>query len=118
MHRENVICLIIVDVSTPDEPKIDSRIPLFGYPVEMYIVEPRAYVILTNYYNAFLWTEDASVKPEYRSGSEIVVIDIEDHSNPKVQKYIELDGYITDTRRVGEVIYAVANNYNYYGYSL
>lgn len=104
--------LIIVDVSDPDEPKIDSRVPLFGYPVEMYIVEPKAYVILTHYYNAFLWAEDSDVAPVYREGSEIVIIDITDHSTPKVEKYIELDGFITDTRRVGEVIYAVANNFD------
>ncbi len=101
--------LMIIDVSTPDVPKLASRVPLFGHPVEMYIVEPRAYVILTHYYNAFLWTEDAAVSPEYRHGSEIVIIDITDHEKPTVQQYIELEGFITNTRRVGEVIYAVAN---------
>jgi hypothetical protein len=108
--------LILVDISTPDEPEIKSRIPLFGQPIDMYIVGSRAYVILTHYYNAFLWAEDTSVAPEYRHGSEIVIIDITDHSNPKVQKYIELDGFITDSRRVGNVIYAVVNNYDSYGY--
>lgn len=108
--------LILADVSTPDEPKMLSRVPLFGYPVEMYIVEPKAYVILTHYYNAFLWAEDTAVAPEYRHGSEIVIIDISDHTKPEVQQYIELEGFITDTRRVGEVIYMVANNYDTYGY--
>lgn len=108
--------LILVDISTPDEPEIKSRIPLFGQPIDMYIVGTRAYVILTHYYNAFLWTEDTSIAPEYRHGSEIVIIDITDHSKPKVQKYIELDGFITDSRRVGNVIYAVVNNYDSYGY--
>jgi hypothetical protein len=108
--------LILVDISAPDEPEILSRVPLFGYPVEMYIVEPKAYVILTHYYNAFLWAEDTAVAPEYRHGSEIVIIDISDHTKPEVQQYIELEGFITDTRRVGEVIYAVANNYDSYGY--
>ncbi|WP_455391834.1 beta-propeller domain-containing protein [[Eubacterium] cellulosolvens] len=109
--------LILVDISNPDMPKIESRVPMFGYPVDMYIVGSRAYVILTHYYNAFLWTEDATKAPEYRHGSEIVIVDISDHSKPLVQKYIELDGFITDSRRVGEVIYAVANNFEmYYGY--
>ncbi len=103
--------LIMVDVSEPDEPEIISRVPLFGYPVEMYIVEPKAYVILTHYYNSFLWAEGSSIVPEYRHGSEIVIIDLSDLTKPKVDKFIELDGFITDTRRVGEVIYAVANNY-------
>ena len=65
--------LIIVDVSTPDEPKYLSRVPMFGTPVEMYIVEPMAYVILTHYSNMFLWTEGIGVVPEYRHGSEIVI---------------------------------------------
>lgn len=109
--------LMIIDVSNPDEPELISRVPLFGYPVEMYIVEPKAYVILTHYYNAFLWAEDDIAKPEYRHGSEIVIIDLTNLENPKVEKYIELDGFITDSRRVGEVIYLVANNYDY-GYSV
>jgi uncharacterized secreted protein with C-terminal beta-propeller domain len=109
--------LIIVDISSPDDPVIESRVPLFGAPVDMYIVEPRAYIIMTHYYNAFLWAEDASVEPKYRHGSEIVIVDISDHSKPVVQKYIELDGFITDSRRVGEVIYAVANTENgYFGF--
>jgi uncharacterized secreted protein with C-terminal beta-propeller domain len=104
---------MIIDVSDPDEPYIKSRVPLFGYPVEMYVVEPRAYVVLTHYYNAFLWAEDGDAVPEYRHGSEIVVLDIQDLTKPTVEKYIELDGFISDTRRVGEVIYAVANYYDY-----
>jgi uncharacterized secreted protein with C-terminal beta-propeller domain len=107
---------MIIDVSEPDTPKLTSRVPLFGQPVEMYIVEPRAYVILTHYYNAFLWAEDGDTEPEYRHGSEIVVIDITNPADPEVQQYIELSGFITNTRRVGEVIYAVANNYDSYGY--
>ncbi len=106
---------MIIDVSDPDNPTITSRIPLFGYPVEMYVVEPKAYVILTHYYNTFLWAEDGAAEPEYRHGSEIVIIDISEQDKPKVEQYIELEGFITDTRRVGEVIYAVANNYDYYG---
>ena len=106
--------LIIIDVSEPDEPEILARVPLFGNPVEMYIVEPKAYVVLTHYYNSFLWAEDASGIPKLRQGSEIVVIDLTDTSEPKVQQYFEIDGYITNTRRIGEVIYAVANNYDGY----
>ena len=107
---------MLIDVSDPDEPYIVSRVPLFGYPVEMYVVEPKAYVILTHYYNTFLWAEDSAVEPAYRHGSEIVVIDIADQAAPKVEQYIEMDGFITDSRRVGQVIYAVANDYDYYGY--
>ncbi len=111
--------LMLIDVSEPDSPEIISRVPLFGYPVEMYIVEPRAYIILTHYYNAFLWAEDDAEAPQYRHGSEIVVVDISELTSPVVEKYIELNGFITDSRRVGEVIYAVANNfddsYYYYG---
>jgi hypothetical protein len=108
--------LIIVDVSSPDEPKYISRVPMFGSPVEMYIVEPMAYIILTHYSNTFLWAEDTSIAPEFRYGSEIVIIDMSDLNKPKVQQFIEIDGFITDSRRVGEVIYAVANNYNDYYY--
>ncbi|MHC4752329.1 MAG: beta-propeller domain-containing protein, partial [Planctomycetota bacterium] len=107
---------MIIDVSEPDTPELTSRVPLFGQPVEMYIVEPRAYVILTHYYNTFLWAEGGDTEPEYRHGSEIVVIDIANPADPEVQQYIELNGFITNTRRVGEVIYAVTNNYDGYGY--
>jgi hypothetical protein len=108
---------MVIDVSDPDEPYIKSRVPLFGHPVEMYVVEPKAYVILTHYYNTFLWAEDGDAEPQYMHGSEIVIIDISDLTAPTVEQYIELEGFITDSRRVGEVIYAVVNNFDhYYGF--
>lgn len=107
--------LFVFDVSNPDEPVEVGRMPIHGYPVEMYVREDRAYAIVSNYFDYHV--EDAGfddpLQPVF--GSRIVGIDLSDPDQPVEIGDVVLNGYITDSRLVGDVIYAAANRYAWWG---
>ncbi|MCC7537430.1 MAG: beta-propeller domain-containing protein [Deltaproteobacteria bacterium] len=106
--------LYVFDVSNPDAPREIGRTHLEGYPVEMYVRGDRAYAILSDYYD--YWMDSASRELSSFRGSRIVGLDMSDPDHPEVIGSVRLDGYVSDSRLVGDVIYAVANRYGWYGY--
>lgn len=111
--------LLIIDLSEPSLPTVIGRAPVFGYPIEMYVVDSLAFVVLnTNYdfwYNYWMfWDTAEDMIPVYQIGSQIMIIDISDHTAPEVIQKIDLEGFVSNTRRVGEVLYAVSNCYAWY----
>lgn len=106
--------LFVFDVTDPDHPVELGRMPLVGYPVEMYVRGDRAYAIISDYFT--YWHDavaiEAGLLPVY--GSRIVGIDLSNPEQPVEIGDVVLDGYVSDTRLVGDVIYAVANRYAYY----
>lgn len=108
--------LYVFDVSDPDHPRELGRMPLVGHPVEMYVRGDRAYAILSDYFT--YWYDErafdeAGLSPYW--GSRIVAIDLSDPEDPTELGDVLLDGYVADTRLVGDVIYAVANRYAWWG---
>ncbi len=115
--------LIIIDITDPDHPTIIGRQQMFGQPVDMYVVDTKAYVILSSfYYYGFRFLEGVggtSIWNPYNwEGSQICIVDITDNTAPYIINKIELEGQVTDTRRVGDVIYAVSTEYDDYWYYL
>lgn len=112
--------LMIVDVEDPDNAEVQGQVKVLGSPVEMYVVDFLAFVIVnTNYnywYNYWMLEGDAAMKTHQSIGSKIVVINVYDPENPKVLKSFPLDGFSSDSRRVGDVIYVVTNTYSWWGY--
>ncbi len=118
--------LIIVDVSDPDEPEIIGNAKILGSPVDMYVVYPRAYIITQTSYNywyhwalresVMLMDMDMAFRPTYRIGSQVTVVDISKLDSPHVMSKVALEGFITDSRRVGDVIYYVSSCYSWYRY--
>lgn len=108
--------LYVFDVSDRDHPVQIGRMPLVGYPVEMYIRGTRAYAIISDYFD--YWRDDAALDaglvPTF--GSRIVAIDLSNPAAPHEIGDVVLHGYVSDTRLVGDVLYAVANRYSYWGY--
>ncbi len=109
--------LQILDLKNIDSPELVSTVPIYGYPVEMYVRDNRAYVVVSNYFSynwAVLGAADGNNEPFY--GSIIRVVDISDLKNPKIIGGFQVEGNITDTRIVGDVLYAVSNRYSYMYY--
>ncbi len=104
--------LFVIDMSTPDQPRMLGHLDLYGYPVEMYVRDGRAYVILTNYFR--VWAVDDEGDPEV--GSSVTVLDVMDSANPYLLSSFHMPGWVTDTRIVGDVLYAVANRYSWFWY--
>jgi uncharacterized secreted protein with C-terminal beta-propeller domain len=112
--------LIIVDVSNPDEPDILGRAKVYGEPVEMYIVGDYAYLVVQasyQYWFDIYLLENVRQVCGFHIGSQIVVVDISDLSAPEVVDKLSIPGYVQDTRRVGEVIYAASNDYMWMWFS-
>lgn len=113
--------LIIIDVTNPDAPAILGRLAFAGRPVEMYIVDQQAFVITSSdvYYGGPYpvgVASDAAIlpyEPPSFSGSKLAVIDVADATAPKSMGDIQLVGYATASRRVGDVIYVVGTDVPY-----
>jgi uncharacterized secreted protein with C-terminal beta-propeller domain len=116
--------LQIIDLSDPDNPTIMGRARLLGTPVDLYVVDSRAYVITSKTFNFWYqytydhWTANMGRSDvAFRLGSEISIIDIEDPSDPQVIEEVTVGGFITDSRRVGDVLYFVSSVRSFYGHT-
>ena len=97
--------LIVVNLEDPAAPFIEGRAPVLGTPVSMYIVDFLGFVIVSNApsMDGTVWT----------SSGRLYILDLLDPSSPRIVKMVDIEGYPLDSRRVGDVIYVVSNEYQY-----
>ncbi len=98
--------LVIFDLSNPDRPVVAGRLPLQGKPVEMYVRDGRAYFMLSDYFQ--YWMYDPEADPLGFHGSEVLIADVSDVTAPRLLGHMAVDGEITDSRMVGDVLYVVS----------
>jgi len=111
--------LIIVDLAGRAGPAVAGAVRLQGYPQDMYVVGNLSFVILTTtygyWYNYYTLEAGRGLEVidgvEVSLGTHIAVVNVVDKAAPKVVMRIPLPGFATDSRRVGDVIYAVTNSY-------
>ncbi|MFM2151932.1 MAG: hypothetical protein RL199_367 [Pseudomonadota bacterium] len=103
--------LQIIDVSNPDQPVKRGTSRVLGAPVEMYVRDGFAYLVVSDY---FTWqqTPDGAAKPFH--GSQVRVVDVRNPDAPVVVGGLDLEGAVSDTRIVGDVLYVVANRWAWY----
>lgn len=115
--------LIVIDVSDPDAPAVLGTLELRGRGVEMYVAGSLVFAILSaDYYIAYADGGDIAVAssgpippaPEF-DGSQLAIIDVSDPAAPTSRGKINLVGYATSSRRVGDVIYVVGDDFIPYG---
>jgi hypothetical protein len=106
--------LQIIRLSVVDKPKLVASVPILGRPVEMYVRDGNAYVVVSDYFNCWLDGTEGFVR-EFQ-GSQLRIVDVRTPETPKVLGGIDIKGFVTDTRIVGEVLYMVSNRYSYYYY--
>lgn len=104
--------LIIVSIADVNKPKIVGRLPFQGVPVEMYVEKGRAFVIMSDFFS--YWQYDADADPLGFHGSQLLVVDVNDKVNPKLLGSMPVDGEVTDTRLVGEILYTVSKRNSAY----
>ncbi|MCB9550210.1 MAG: beta-propeller domain-containing protein [Myxococcales bacterium] len=98
--------LVIIDVSVPDAPRVRGRLPFQAVPVEMYVRDGRAYVLSSDYFT--YWQYDPEADPHGFHGSQVMILDVEDPDAPTRLGGLEVEGEITDSRMVGDVLYTVS----------
>lgn len=103
--------LQIIDVSDPDSPVLLGTSPIFGRPVEMYLRDGYAYVIVSDY---FSYWQVADGPTRSFHGSQVRVVDVRVPDQPVIVGGIDVEGAVSDTRIVGDVLYVVSNRYAWY----
>ncbi len=103
--------LMVFDVTNVDQPKLLGRSPIFGSPVEMIVRNGVATVVVADWYGTM---DDGS--PFH--GSIVRGLDATNPANIKVLGEAKLGGWVRDTRVVGDVLYAVSEDYGWiYGWA-
>jgi hypothetical protein len=100
--------LLIYDLTDPKQPLRLARVPVFGYPVEMYVVANTIHVLLRDILH--LTQVGGKAQFERRHVSQLASLDITDRANPKVLGTIDIRGKVLEgaTRKVGDTIYVVS----------
>ncbi|MDM8523894.1 beta-propeller domain-containing protein [Desulfococcaceae bacterium HSG8] len=113
--------LFICDISSPDNPSISGQAPVTGNPVEMYIKGNLAYVIISDTNMSvypYMDAASSTLPAASVAGSRIDVVDISDKKNPRITDSFSLEGEVTDSRIVGNILYVVSAEQSYYYYGL
>lgn len=102
--------LMVFDVTNPDQPALLGRSPIFGDPVDMIVRNGVAIVVVGDWFGAM---DDGT--PFH--GSIVRGLDATDPRNIRVLGEAKLGGWVRDDRVVGDVIYAVSEDYGWtYGW--
>jgi hypothetical protein len=96
--------LMVFDVTDVDHPALLGRSPIYGSPVDMVVRNGVAIVVVADWYGQL-----ADGSPFY--GSIVRGLDATDPTNIKVLGEAKLGGWVRDDRVVGDVIYAVSEDY-------
>jgi hypothetical protein len=98
--------LMVFDVTNVDQPKLLGRSGIYGTPVQMFVNNGLAVVVVADWYGLL-----DNGQPFH--GSIVRGLDATDPSNIKVVGEAKLGGWVQDTRIVGNVLYAVSEDYGW-----
>ncbi|HVJ94862.1 MAG TPA: beta-propeller domain-containing protein, partial [Labilithrix sp.] len=99
--------LMVFDVANPDDPKLLGRSPVYGTPVEMFVRDGIATMVVGDWYGN---APDGS--PFH--GSVVRTIDARDPANMKVQGEVQVKGWARDMRVVGQNLFIVSEDYGWF----
>jgi len=99
--------LSIVDLSTEE---VIGQVSTFGYPRDLYLVNDRAYVLVA--YAAGFDVKGDTIT--YDIESRLYVVDVEDPGDAEILGTFDLEGDLVDSRLVGDILYAVGADYEWY----
>ena len=105
--------LIAVDIKDREHLKIIGNLRFQGYVGEMYLQEGRAYILVSYTNSSYEYDE---IYYSGRTYSKLMVVNTEDPADLKLIGEFEIEGWITDSRQVGDVIYVASTEYRYYWY--
>jgi hypothetical protein len=108
--------LQIIDFSDVNDPKIIGRVQVSGYPVEMYQVDNKVYILLNNWRSYWRSAHDSDATADTFEGGGVIAVDISNRAAPVITAQARVPGWIQTSRltRGGgqEALYVVASEYN------
>jgi hypothetical protein len=99
--------LMVFDVTNPDRPALLGRSPIFGQPVDMIVRNGVAIVVIGDWFGRM---DDGT--PFH--GSIVRGLDATDPAHIRSIGEAKLGGFVRDDRVVGDVIYAVSEDYGWW----
>jgi hypothetical protein len=107
--------LIIYDLVDPKNPKQLSRLPVYGYPIEMFVAGNTVYALLSD--ALYLSQVNGKLQFDRHYVSQLVAIDVTDLTNPRVLSTTDIIGELREgvSRKIDNTIYLVSYiSQNYY----
>ncbi len=106
--------LQVVDISNLNQPKIIGKLQVSGHPVEMYVVDNTAYLLINNW-RAYYGSRD-DIEIETYEGGIVVAVDLSDKTDPQILDIAQVPGSIQTSRLIGNevkrALYVAAGNWN------
>lgn len=99
--------LTLVDLDTEE---VLAQLPTFGYPRDLYVRDGRAYVLAGQAANY----ETNGNTVSYTVQGRLYIADVSTPASASVLSSIALDGDFVDSRLVGDVLYAVCAEFDWY----
>lgn len=106
---------IIYDLQDPQSPRQLSRLPVYGYPIEMFVQKNTVYALISN--ALYLTQVKGKLQFKRHNTSQLLAIDISDLKNPKILQVVDIIGELREgvSRKVEDTVYVVSyNSRNYY----
>jgi hypothetical protein len=100
--------LIIYDLADPKNPKQLSRLPVYGYPIEMFVAGSTVYALLSD--ALYLTQVNGKLQFDRHYVSQLVAIDVSDLQNPRVLSTTDIIGELREgvSRKIDNTIYVVS----------
>lgn len=106
--------LQIIDMADPSDPQMLGKVQMSGWPVEMYQVGQRVYVLMNDWRGYYGNRTD--ILPDSYQGGVVVVVDISNPATPVVTGRAQVPGYIQTSRLTRgngkEALYVVASEWS------
>ncbi|MBC8132513.1 MAG: beta-propeller domain-containing protein, partial [Deltaproteobacteria bacterium] len=99
---------LIYDLTDPKQPQQIGRLPVFGYPTEMFVSGTTVYALIRD--ALYLTQVDGQLQFQRYNTSQMVAIDISDPRQPKVIKTMDIVGQLREgvSRKIDNSIYVVS----------
>jgi hypothetical protein len=103
--------LTVIDVSNPAQLRLEGTYRAAAEPFEMYVEDGLVYAMFNGWYSYVC--DDATGACSWQSESRMQAIDTRDPANIRLLADVDVPGYISDSRRVGDVLYLATEQYGY-----
>tara|TARA_B100000609_G_scaffold152751_1_gene124084 strand:+ start:6878 stop:10204 length:3327 start_codon:yes stop_codon:yes gene_type:complete len=106
--------LTVFDVSDRKKPKKISGLPVYGYPIEMFIEKNMVYALVRD--ALYLSKVNGKFEFQRRHTSQLVSIDISRPSQPRVLQRLDIKGQLREgvSRKIDNTVYVVSYVSRYY----
>jgi hypothetical protein len=110
---------IIYDLNDPKKPRRISRLPVYGYPIEMFVDGNTVYALIKD--ALYLTQVKGQLEFKRHNVSQLVTIDVTDLEKPRVLKTVDIIGQLREgvSRKIDDTIYVVSYipQHYYWGWS-